>query len=111
MINASEEVLSVAAHRNRPRPATLIAPRAAKSNVPAAKKSLPVERVFSDAKVSPFDQIEWERRTAEINDDAGKVIFKQENVEGPKSGSQLATKGGGAKNFYGEQGPPGREPW
>ena len=109
MINASEEVLSVAAHRNRPRPATLIAPRAAKSNVPAAKKSLPVERVFSDAKVSPFDQIEWERRTAEINDDAGKVIFKQENVEAPKSWSQLATKVVVSKYFYGEQGTPERE--
>jgi len=31
------------------------------------------ERVFSDAAVAPFDQIEWERRTAEINDDSGKV--------------------------------------
>src|SRR5204863_3544590 len=26
------------------------------------------ERVFSDASVAPFDQIEWDRRTAEIND-------------------------------------------
>jgi hypothetical protein len=33
------------------------------------------ERVFSDAAVAPFDQIEWDRRTAEINDDSGKVIF------------------------------------
>ena len=42
-------------------------------------------RVFSHAKVKPFDQIEWEKRTAEITDDAGKVIFKQENVEVPKT--------------------------
>ena len=34
------------------------------------------KRVFSDAAVAPFDQMEWERRTAEITDDGGKVIFK-----------------------------------
>ena len=60
-------------------------------------------------KVSPFDQIEWERRTAEITDDAGKVIFKQENVEVPKSWSLLATKVVVSKYFYGEQNTPERE--
>src|SRR5438445_6867328 len=67
------------------------------------------KRVFSDAAVAPFDQIEWERRTAEINDDAGKVIFKQENVETPKSWSLLATKVVVSKYFYGEQGTSERE--
>ena len=57
-----------------------------------AGKSLQMDRVFSDAKVSPFDQVEWDQRTAEITDDAGKVIFKQENVEVPNSWSVLATK-------------------
>ena len=28
-----------------------------------AKKYLPITRVFSDAKVKPFDQIEWDKRT------------------------------------------------
>ncbi len=60
------------------------------------------ERVFSDASVAPFDQIEWERRTAEIGDDSGKVIFKQENVEVPKSWSPLATKIAVSKYFYGD---------
>ena len=50
----------------------------------ASAKSLAIERVFSDSKTKPFDQIEWEKRTAEITDDGGKVIFKQENVEVPK---------------------------
>jgi len=59
--------------------------------------------------VSPFDQVEWERRTAEITDDAGKVIFKQENVEVPKAWSPLATKVVVAKYFYGEQGTAERE--
>ncbi len=62
------------------------------------------KRMFSDATVSPFDQIEWERRTAEINDDSGKVIFKQENIEVPKSWSALATKIAVSKYFYGDIG-------
>ncbi|MDW7979362.1 MAG: vitamin B12-dependent ribonucleotide reductase [Verrucomicrobiales bacterium] len=70
---------------------------------------LRIERVFSDPRVSPFDQIEWERRTAEITDDNGKVIFKQENVEVPKSWSVLATKVVVSKYFYGELGTPERE--
>ena len=68
-----------------------------------------MERTFSDPKVSPFDQIEWDRRTAEITDDAGKVIFKQENVEVPKSWSLLATKVVVSKYFYGEQHTAERE--
>ena len=60
------------------------------------------ERAFSDAAVAPFDQIEWERRNAEINDDSGKVIFKQEDIEVPKSWSALATKIAVSKYFYGD---------
>jgi ribonucleoside-diphosphate reductase alpha chain len=60
------------------------------------------ERVFSEAAIAPFDQIEWERRTAEITDDSGKVIFKQEDIEVPKSWSALATKIAVSKYFYGD---------
>ena len=67
-----------------------------KASAPKASKSssgkLPIQRVFSDAKIKPFDQIEWDRRTAEITDDSGKTIFKQEGVEVPKNWSVLATK-------------------
>lgn len=68
-----------------------------------------VQRVFSDPNVSPFDQVEWEKRTAEITDDNGKVIFRQENVEVPKSWSLLATKVVVSKYFYGELNTPERE--
>src|SRR5260370_17203357 len=64
--------------------------------------SLRFERVFSDASVAPLDQIEWERRTAEITDDSGKVIFKQEDIEVPKNWSALATKIAVSKYFYGD---------
>ena len=72
-------------------------------------RSFRVTRVFSDPKVSPFDQVEWERRTAEITDDSGKAIFKQENVEVPKSWSQLAAKVVCSKYFYGDPSKPERE--
>ncbi len=84
------------------------APRATKP-ARTTKKSLRLDRVFSDAKLHPFDQIEWDKRTAEITDDSGKVIFKQENVEVPKSWSVLATKVVVSKYFYGEQHTSERE--
>jgi ribonucleoside-diphosphate reductase alpha chain len=107
MIDAREDVLSPAPKAANRRPAKVSATRAMKPAKP--KKSLRIERVFSDAKVKPFDQIEWDKRTAEITDDAGKVIFKQENVEVPKSWSVLATKVVVSKYFYGEQNTSERE--
>jgi ribonucleoside-diphosphate reductase alpha chain len=64
--------------------------------------ALRFERVFSSPTVQPFDQTEWERRTAEIADDAGRIIFKQEDIEVPKSWSALATKIAVSKYFYGD---------
>src|SRR5882724_5293777 len=109
MIDAHQEVLSVSASRSRRPHRGLPHVRTVKSAASPAKKPLTLERVFSDAKTNPFDQVEWEQRTAEITDDAGKVIFKQENVEVPKSWSLLATKVVVSKYFYGEQGTPERE--
>jgi len=109
MIDAREEMSVPASHKSRRRPAAVAAGRNLKNNPGLAKKSLRVERVFSDPKIKPFDQAEWERRTAEITDDAGKVIFKQENVEVPKSWSLLATKVVVSKYFYGEQNTSERE--
>src|SRR5229473_2273206 len=71
----------------------------------SAKKTgggLHFERVFSDAAVKPFEQVEWEHRTAEITDDSGQIIFKQENVEVPKNWTALATKIAVSKYFYGD---------
>jgi len=110
MIHAREELSSSAPKAASHRPGKLPVTRAVKpGRKSAAKKFLPVQRVFSDAKVKPFDQLEWDRRTAEITDDAGKVIFKQENVEVPKSWSVLATKVVVSKYFYGEQNTSERE--
>ena len=87
-------------------------PSARRTAASAPKKRgnhLKINRVFSNAKIKPFDQIEWDLRTAEITDDGGKVIFKQENVEVPKSWSLLATKVVVSKYFYGEQKTSERE--
>ena len=43
-----------------------------------------MQRVFSTAGVSPYDQVKWEHRTAEIKDDKGNVVFEQDGVEVPK---------------------------
>ncbi len=72
------------------------------SRLTSPSKGLRYERVFSDPNVSPFDQVEWEQRTAEITDDGGKAIFKQENVQVPKNWSVLATKIAVSKYFYGD---------
>jgi ribonucleoside-diphosphate reductase alpha chain len=109
MIDAREDVMTAPTSQNRRRGATVSATRNGRRETPATGKSLPIKRVFSDAKIKPFDQIEWDKRTAEITDDGGKVIFKQENVEVPKSWSVLATKVVVSKYFYGEQNTPERE--
>lgn len=108
MIDARDQVVSPSKSQARRR-ATVSGRNTGQGRSSVTKKTLKPSRVFSDAKVKPFDQIEWEKRTAEITDDSGKVIFKQENVEVPKSWSQLATKVVVSKYFYGEQNTSERE--
>jgi ribonucleoside-diphosphate reductase alpha chain len=109
MIDAREDVSAPAPKAASRRTNKVSTARSMKPAKTETKKSLRIERVFSDAKVKPFDQIEWDKRTAEITDDSNKVIFKQENVEVPKSWSVLATKVVVSKYFYGEQHTSERE--
>jgi ribonucleoside-diphosphate reductase alpha chain len=67
------------------------------------------ERYFTDGTVSPFDRVEWEKRTAQIGNEKGVTIFKQEAVEVPKSWSQTATNIVTSKYFHGKPGTPERE--
>jgi len=106
MIDAREELSSAPAKPSR-RPSAPMPARATRPGAP--RKGLNIPRVFSHPKVKPFDEIEWDRRIAEITDDAGKVIFKQDHVEVPKSWSVLATKVVVSKYFYGEQNTSERE--
>ena len=84
---------------NKPRKTT---DRRSNRSAKKPKHGLGFERVFSDPAVKPFEEVEWEHRTAEITDDSGQIIFKQENVEVPKNWSALATKIAVSKYFYGD---------
>jgi ribonucleoside-diphosphate reductase alpha chain len=84
------------------------------SNDPAAlqknkSKGLFFSRYFTDGKRSPFDLVEWEKRTALIGNEKGVTIFRQEGVEVPKSWSQTATNIVTSKYFHGKPGSPERE--
>lgn len=46
---------------------------------------------FTDSLKDAFDSVEWELRTAEIKTPEGKVLFKEDNLEFPKSWSQNCT--------------------
>ena len=73
------------------------------------RKGLVFERHFTDGKVSPFDAVEWEKRTALIGNEKGVTIFRQEDVEVPKSWSQTATNIVTSKYFHGKPGTSERE--
>ena len=75
----------------------------------AGSTGLVFERYFTDGKISPFDKLEWEKRTALIGNEKGATIFKQENVEVPKSWSQTATNIVASKYFHGKIGTSERE--
>jgi ribonucleoside-diphosphate reductase alpha chain len=74
-----------------------------------AGRGLAFERYFTDGKKSPFDVVEWEKRTALIGNEKGVTIFRQEDIEVPKSWSQTATNIVASKYFHGKPGTPERE--
>lgn len=72
-------------------------------------KGLRFKRYFTQAGVDPFDQVEWEKRTAVITGERGEVVFEQKDVEVPRFWSQLATNVVVSKYFRGQVGTPERE--
>jgi ribonucleoside-diphosphate reductase alpha chain len=68
-----------------------------------------VRRYFTQPGVDPFDCVEWELRKAVITGEKGEVVFEQDNVEIPRSWSQLATSVVVSKYFRGPLGSPERE--
>ena len=78
-------------------------------NRPAISSGLEFRRRFTDGKTAPFDSVEWERRTAQIGNEKGQVIFRQENIEIPKLWSQTATNIVASKYFHGKPNTAGRE--
>jgi len=74
-----------------------------------AGEGLTFSRHFTDGKKSPFDAVEWEKRVALIGNEKGATIFRQEDVEVPKTWSQTATNIVASKYFHGKMGTPDRE--
>ncbi len=58
---------------------------------------------------TPYDEVQWETRTASIGNDKGATIFEQRDVEVPVDWSQTATNIVASKYFYGKLGSPDRE--
>ena len=58
---------------------------------------------------TPYDEVQWESRTAAIGNDKGAVIFEQSDVEVPADWSQTATNIVVSKYFHGKMGSPDRE--
>ena len=57
----------------------------------------------------PFDEVEWETRSAVIGNEKGHVVFEQHEVETPALWSQQATNIVVSKYFRGQLGSPERE--
>ena len=74
-----------------------------------AVPGLTFPRFFTDAGVDPFDEVEWDIRSAIIGNERGEVVFEQHDVEIPRAWSQLATNIVVSKYFRGQVGTPERE--
>ncbi|MEO8362398.1 MAG: vitamin B12-dependent ribonucleotide reductase, partial [Vicinamibacteria bacterium] len=72
-------------------------------------KGLTFKRFFATEGVHPFDELEWDTRSAIINDERGRPVFEQKDIEAPKSWSQTATNIVASKYFRGAMNTPERE--
>ncbi|MGA9305361.1 MAG: vitamin B12-dependent ribonucleotide reductase [Candidatus Sulfotelmatobacter sp.] len=82
------------------------------ANPSSVKKTAPgltFRRLFTKPGVSPYDELEWDLRLAQITDAQGNVIFEQKDVEVPKDWSMTATNIVASKYLHGKVGTPERE--
>jgi ribonucleoside-diphosphate reductase alpha chain len=82
---------------------------AAALQAPYSQGGLTFSRRFSTEGVSPYDDVQWERRTALIADSKGNTIFEQKDVEVPADWSMTATNIVASKYLHGTIGSPERE--
>jgi ribonucleoside-diphosphate reductase alpha chain len=78
-------------------------------NTGVPRAGLSFRRHFTQAGASPLDAVVWETRSAVINDEKGKPVFEQADVEAPAAWSQTATNIVASKYFRGQLGSPTRE--
>src|SRR5712692_8268070 len=89
--------------KGAPTPETTVVPCVTPVNAATPKKApgLSFRRLFTKPGVSPYDEIEWEKRTALITDAKGNAIFEQKEVEVPKDWSVTATNIVASKYLHG----------
>ena len=75
----------------------------------ADRAGLEFPRYFSRAGSDPFDEFEWESRSAVIGNERGEVVFEQPDAEVPAFWSQQAANIVVSKYFRGVLGTPERE--
>ena len=73
------------------------------------KPGLEVPRFFTEEGRPPFDEINWDIRTASIGNEKGELVFEQVDVEVPSFWSQTATNIVASKYFRGTLGTTERE--
>src|SRR5213080_2584692 len=91
------------------KPAASAIPASTTASATRTAPGLTFRRFFTKLGVSPYDEIEWEKRTAQITDSKGGVIFEQKDVEVPKDWSMTATNIVASKYLHGTLGTPERE--
>ena len=79
------------------------------ASAPAGAPGLEFERFFTREGIDPFDEVEWDLRSAVIGNEKGEVVFEQRDVEIPRFWSQQATNIVVSKYFRGQIGTPERE--
>jgi len=89
--------------------ATTVASTPARTEKTSKTSGLTFRRFFTKAGISPYDEIEWEKRLAQITDSKGGIIFEQKDVEVPKDWSMTATNIVASKYLHGQVGTPERE--
>ena len=95
--NAATDVAKTEVAQQQPKQSTRKAP------------GLQVKRMFTKPGVSPYSEVEWEVRVANISDASGGTIFEQKDVEVPKDWSMTATNIVASKYLHGKVGTSERE--
>ncbi|MEK6826363.1 MAG: vitamin B12-dependent ribonucleotide reductase, partial [Nanoarchaeota archaeon] len=75
------------------------------------KQGLKIERKFTRQGINPLEEVEYETKSSKITEPDGTIIFQMDNIEAPKSWSQLAIDIAASKYFKRAQvpTPEGRE--
>jgi ribonucleoside-diphosphate reductase alpha chain len=97
------EVKATAVDSTAAAPASPVTPNKKKAS------GLSFRRFFTKPGASPYDELQWDLRLAQITDAQGNVIFEQKDVEVPKDWSMTATNIVASKYLHGKLGTPERE--